>query len=262
MMDGGKRGRDSDEHPEEPPLKRTRLDTDADAGEQQDPPPPPPAAPPPPPPPPASCSICLTDLNAVTFAQDQVNGTISLVCQQGLPPHEFHASCLEGWVYSSSFNPNQDGQIFEGVNFWKVLPPRCPLCRVRFLAGDYWAAYAAADGYPDDGIDYQTLVAVDGPEADIDVDSNDEYDVDDGDGGGGSVEEYSDSDDGVPYVASFTCTQCNFDGPHDEMTADDLINTYGPGPFACVICNTPVAQGDDQAVLRCQNCGAVSHYHD
>ncbi len=230
---------------------------------------------PPQPEPQEVCTICQEALGAITFADDPQNGTLTLPCH---PTHSFHGACLQNMVYLRSFNPNHDGQVFEGVNFWSVLPPVCPLCRARFSAGNYWPAYAAADAYPDEGNQYQELVAVDDDDLDEDVDlddaimgngepdeestdSEDDAPFDADVGNEEFDEEYSSSDDDMPYVANIGCSRCNIgEGPHDEMTADDLIDTYGPD--TCFICNVAIAYGDEQPVLRCRNCGAVSHYHD
>jgi hypothetical protein len=258
---GDKRERENDDGGDgQPPLKDRRLndaaDDDADGQPVPPPPPPPPPAPPPPPP---TCSICLLDLTGVPFAQDPNQGTISLVCQQGQVPHEFHGDCLQDWAYKSCFNPDQVGQVVAGVNFWYRLPPRCPNCRARFVAATYWPAYAAADNYPLDGIQYTTQVADDTSDSE-DSENSDSENSDSGEEDGQQQDEYS-SDEDAPYEVTIVCDTCGVHGPHDEMTADALIDNFGDG-HGCTRCPTPIQRGDDQAVLRCRACGATSHYHD
>src|SRR5262245_43187046 len=140
-----KRQREDDEDEQQKPTKYVKLDDGSDSSDEEDeqqqqggPPPPPP------PPPPPQCTICTDDL----YGAGQPP-TISLVCTPGQVPHEFHQPCLQSWVYNAGFVPQVT--IAQGITVHTYQPPKCPLCRTRFVAANYWPEYAALDNYPDAG---------------------------------------------------------------------------------------------------------------
>lgn len=207
--------------------------------------------------------ICLDALAGMPFSAAQPHGTISLVCQPGpgQVPHEFHGDCLEQWVTNAATKPEHSGHVTTtGLTIWKVLPPSCPLCRARFIAGGYWPGLAYADAYPEGGHHYDDNGVV-YLITDTDSDESEDSEVSEDEDDGGQFEDSSD-DEGPVIVGTFVCSVCQVNSGHVEVTADEfLAHTANPAP-ACHICATPIQQGDTEPVLYCLNCGAPSHYHD
>ena len=105
------------------------------------------------------CMICFNDLDVdVAFDKDHPNGTITLACgNAGETPHQFHGTCLRGWVESQSIT-GLSLSVGRAARRNKLLyqreRPSCPLCRTRFEAATFWPELEALDQLPERGEAY------------------------------------------------------------------------------------------------------------